>query len=203
MKKVFLLDNYDSFTYNVAQLLGKIGCNFLVRRPHETSLQEMESFFYSSDHLALHAHDSEMRIILSPGPMRPEDHPFLFEVLERFHGSARILGICLGMQAINKFFGGSIKKDDVPLHGKVSMIIHSGRGLFHGIKNPFQAARYHSLLLDMIPDPLKVTAITDDGKPMAFQHRIYPIFGVQFHPESFMTEHGEILLANFMNAGAE
>ena len=144
---------------------------------------------------------SPEKIVLSPGPGRPKDHPFMFEVIKHFSGKLPILGICLGMQALNEFFGGSIKQDIKPTHGKTSQVFHDeSNKLFAGVSSPFVAARYHSLVLDKISQDFNKTAWTKLGIPMAFQHRVLPLFGLQFHPESFLTPDGNKIMQNFYYA---
>ncbi len=185
--KVFLLDNYDSFTYNIAQLLETLGVSPCVRRDASASIPFIED--YSPD-----------RVIISPGPMRPENHRFINTVIERFHAVVPILGICLGMQAINVFFGGNIRRAPAPVHGKTSKIYHCGEGILKGIPSPFISARYHSLIVSNVPDVLKETAFTEDGVPMALMHRREPVFGVQFHPESYLSMRGRQIMKNFLKA---
>lgn len=183
---IFLLDNFDSFTYNIAQAIQKLGYEIIVKRVSETSLEEITD---------LHP----THLVLSPGPGRPKDHPFLFEVLKVFVPSVPILGVCLGMQAMNEWCGGTLRKDPVPVHGKTSRIFHNGDVLFTSLPSPFVAARYHSLVMDRIADGLEIMAWTEERLPMAVRHQKYSLFGVQFHPESYLTECGERLFKNFLN----
>lgn len=182
---VFLLDNYDSFTYNIVQLLQTLGATPLVRRNTDASLSLLKKF-------------SPDRIIISPGPMGPDDHEFIYTLIENFHRSIPMLGICLGMQAVNKYFGGDIGKAPVPVHGKTSQIFHSHEGIFKGIPSPFISARYHSLIVSKIPSCLRKTAFTEDNIPMGLSHADYPVFGVQFHPESYLSKYGKKLMRNFL-----
>ena len=184
--KIFLLDNYDSFTYNIVQLLKCIGTYPVVRRDTDITISEIE--FMCPD-----------RIVISPGPMRPGDHPLIFEIIKRFHTVVPIFGVCLGMQAINEFFGGRINEASVPVHGKTSLIYHNSEQLFSGIPSPFSAARYHSLVVDEVASQLKVIARTGDGIVMALRHDTFPVCGVQFHPESYMSEYGMEIISNFLN----
>ncbi len=184
--KVFLLDNYDSFTYNIVQLLECIDVHPVVKRDTEITLNQIKLM-------------SPDRIIISPGPMRPKDHPLIFEIIEKFHVTTPIFGVCLGMQAINEFFGGSIKEADIPVHGKTSLIYHSSESLFSGIASPFRAARYHSLIVDELAPQAKVIAETSDGLVMALKHNSFPVSGVQFHPESYLSECGIEIVSNFLN----
>ncbi len=184
--KIFILDNYDSFTYNIAQNLQKLGTKVLVKRGEQTSIKQIEKFH-------------PQRIVISPGPMSPAKHPFIFSVIENFYQKIPILGICLGMQAINEYFGGKTKKSPFPLHGKTSSIFHQQTSIFSGIPSPFAAARYHSLIVDEIPFELQLTAFTEKNVPMAIEHKKYPIFGLQFHPESFLTSEGNKIFNNFVS----
>lgn len=184
--KIFLLDNYDSFTYNIVQMLQRIGIYPAVSRNTAVTLDEIEAV-------------KPDRIIISPGPMRPEDHPMIFEIIERFHKTIPVLGVCLGMQAINEFFGGRLTEADIPVHGKTSLIYHNSENLFTGIPSPLKAARYHSLIVTDVPPVLKVRAKTSDGVIMALAHRCFPVCGVQFHPESYLTEYGTEIISNFLN----
>ncbi len=184
--KLFLLDNYDSFTYNVVQLLGTLGVKPLVRRNTDIDIDGVKKF-------------NPDRIIISPGPMRPENHPLIFELIGEFFDRVPLLGICLGMQAINQFFKGGLKQAPVPVHGKTSFISHTGEGIFKGVPRRFLAARYHSLIICNMPKVLKETAKTDDNIPMAVEHAHYPVFGVQFHPESYLSQYGKEILSNFLN----
>ncbi|MBI4212207.1 MAG: aminodeoxychorismate/anthranilate synthase component II [Deltaproteobacteria bacterium] len=179
-----MLDNLDSFTYNLFQLTAELGFAATVKRATETSLEAIATL-------------KPQKIVISPGPKRPQDHPFIFEVLARFAGSIPILGVCLGMQAINEWHGGTICRDTHPMHGRTSVIEHDGSSLFEDIPTPCEVARYHSLRLDGVAEEMSVIAWTSDRIPMAIQHRSWPLFGVQFHPESFLTPHGKTLLRNF------
>lgn len=183
--KVFLLDNYDSFTYNIVQLLESLGETPFVLRNTDASISLLEKF-------------SPDRIIISPGPMSPDDHVFIYSLLERFHREVPVLGVCLGMQAVNKYFGGEVVKAPLPVHGKTSKIFHSHEGIFKGIPSPFVSARYHSLIASKIPSCLRATAFTADEVPMALAHGDYPVFGVQFHPESYLSKYGKKLMKNFL-----
>ncbi len=183
--KVFLLDNYDSFTYNIVQLLESLGETPLVLRSSEASLSLLEKF-------------SPDRIIISPGPMGPDDHGFIYSLIDNFYRRVPMLGVCLGMQAVNRYFGGKVVKAPLPVHGKTSEILHSHEGIFKGIPSPFISARYHSLIVSKIPSCLKAAAFTGDDIPMALLHRDYPVFGVQFHPESYLSKYGKKLMKNFL-----
>jgi len=185
---IFLIDNYDSFTFNLFQHLSELGAQVLVRRNDRFALDELE---------ALHP----AAIVISPGPGRPSEAGLTPEVIERFAGRYPILGVCLGHQAIGEGFGGRIVRAPSLFHGKVSDIHHDGRGIFAGLPNPFPATRYHSLVVDpeSVPSSLEVTARTDDGVIMGLRHRDLPVEGVQFHPESALTPDGKSLLQNFLS----
>lgn len=182
-----LIDNYDSFTYNLVHYLGEEGVEVVVRRNDTLS---------ADDALAL----KPQGIVLSPGPCDPDKAGICLELIRKAAGKMPVLGVCLGHQAIGQCFGGRVVRAPVPMHGKVSKIRHSGKGIFEGIPSPFKATRYHSLIVarDGLPDCLEVTAETADGLVMGLQHRDHPIFGVQFHPESIASEHGHELLRNFL-----
>jgi anthranilate synthase component II len=185
---ILVIDNYDSFTYNLVQYLGELGGDVRVIRNDAESLDEI-------------AESRPERILISPGPGRPEDAGVTMEVIRRFGGSTPLLGVCLGHQAIGAVFGGAVVRAATPMHGKTSTIEHNGRGVFHGIKGPFAASRYHSLVVadDHLPDALEVTARTkEDGTIMGLRHRVWPVYGVQFHPESILTGEGRRILRNFI-----
>ena len=184
---IFLVDNYDSFTFNLFQHLSELGADVLVRRNDRFTLEEVEAL------------DPEA-IVISPGPGRPSEAGQTPELIERFAGRYPILGVCLGHQAIGEVFGGRIVRAPSLFHGKVSEIHHDGRGMFTGLPNPFTATRYHSLVVDpeSVPDSLEVTAHTADGVIMGLRHRELPVEGVQFHPESALTPEGKSLLRNFL-----
>ncbi len=184
---ILMIDNYDSFTYNLVQYLGELGADVKVVRNDEGSIADIEAL------------DPE-RIVISPGPCSPNEAGISLEALARFAGRKPILGVCLGHQAIGQAFGGKVVHAKTLMHGKVSPIEHSGRGVFTGLPAPFIATRYHSLAVarEGLPDCLEVTAWTADGEIMGLRHRTLPIEGVQFHPESILTEHGHRLLQNFL-----
>jgi len=183
-----LIDNYDSFTYNVYQYLSELGEEVLVLRNNKTSLGEIEKIHPEC-------------IVISPGPSNPMHAGISNEVITYFSGKIPLLGICLGHQCIGHVYGGKIKRAPQIMHGKSSLIRHNDRGVFKGLSNPFSAIRYHSLVVakENLPGCLEITAQTDDGTIMGLRHRLYPIYGIQFHPESFMTENGKQLLQNFLN----
>jgi len=183
---LLLIDNYDSFTWNLAQYLGELGAAPIVRRNDEISLDEVEGM-----HPA--------RIVISPGPGRPEEAGITVDVIRRFGPVTPLLGVCLGHQGIGIAFGGSVVRAPQLMHGKVSSVSHDGRGVFRGVSQPFTAGRYHSLVVaDPLPEALEAAARTDDGTIMGVRHRDYPIHGVQFHPESVLTAAGRQLLLNFL-----
>ena len=185
---VVVIDNYDSFTYNLVQYLGELGADVQVMRNDQVSL----------DAVAAAAPD---RIVISPGPGRPEQAGITMEVIRRLGERTPILGVCLGHQAIGAVFGGAVVRAGVPMHGKTSTIEHDGRGVFTGITGPFVASRYHSLVVsdEGLPSELEVTARTrEDHEIMGLRHRTWPVYGVQFHPESILTGEGHRMLRNFL-----
>lgn len=184
---MLIIDNYDSFTYNLVQYFGELGADPCVRRNDAISLDEIETM-------------APDRIVISPGPGRPEHAGITSDVIRRFAPTTPLLGVCLGHQAIGAAFGGTVCRSR-PMHGKTSTIMHDGRGVFAGLTQPFVAGRYHSLVIggDSIPPDLEVSARTkEDGTIMAVRHRSYPTHGVQFHPESVLTEEGRRMLRNFL-----
>ena len=190
---ILVLDNYDSFTYNLVQYLGELGAAVSVVRNDAATV----------DAIADRRPD---RIVVSPGPGRPEDAGVTMEMIRRLGQTTPILGVCLGHQAIGAVFGGSVVRAPVPMHGKISTIEHNGRGLFNGIAEPFVASRYHSLMVasDGLPADLEVTARSQgDGIIMGLRHRTLPICGVQFHPESVLTGEGRHILRNFLEGRLE
>jgi anthranilate synthase/aminodeoxychorismate synthase-like glutamine amidotransferase len=184
---ILLLDNYDSFTYNLAQYLGELGCNVEVHRNDKISVEEI-------------ARRKPERIVISPGPCTPEDAGISVELIHRLAGQFPVLGVCLGHQAIGVAFGGKIVRAPKLFHGKTSEIYHDGKGVFEKLPDPFTATRYHSLIVERksLPKELAITAETEDGIIMGLRHRRYKIEGVQFHPESVLTESGKELLRNFL-----
>jgi len=184
--KVLLIDNYDSFTYNLAQYLGELGHAPVVHRNDEISLGDVEAM-------------KPDRIVISPGPGRPEDAGITVDVIRQFGRRTPVFGVCLGHQGIGHAFGGEVVRAPVLMHGKVSSIQHDGRGVFAGVSLPFVAGRYHSLIVaDPPPDALEITARTDEGIIMGLRHREWPVHGVQFHPESVLTGEGRKILRNFL-----
>jgi anthranilate synthase component II len=183
--RLVMIDNYDSFTYNLVQLFYEFDLEVVVRRHDEVDLPEIEAL--RPDWLCI-----------SPGPKAPADAGISKAVIARFYKDLPILGVCLGLQAINEVFGGRTVLAPVPVHGKRHEIFHQGEGLFAGLPSPFGAARYHSLMASPSGDELAVTARSADGVIMGLSHRRYPLHGVQFHPESFLTDYGRALAANFL-----
>ena len=185
---VLVIDNYDSFTYNLVQYLGELGAEVQVMRNDAVAVSDV-------------ANAKADRIVISPGPGRPEQAGVTMEVIRALGERTPILGVCLGHQAIGAVFGGDVVRAGVPMHGKTSTIEHDGRGVFHGIAGPFQASRYHSLVVaeTSLPPQLEVTARTrEDGNIMGLRHRTWPVYGVQFHPESILTGEGKTILGNFL-----
>ena len=186
MVPILLIDNYDSFTWNLAQYLGELGAPPLVKRNDEITVEEIAAM-------------RPARIVISPGPGRPEAAGISVEVIRRFGPQTPLLGVCLGHQAIGYAFGGEIVRAPQLMHGKVSPVTHDGRGLFKGISQPFPAGRYHSLVVgNPLPGDLEPAAHSDDGTLMGLRHRTLPIHGVQFHPESILTGEGHQMLRNFL-----
>ena len=184
---VLLLDNYDSFTYNLAQYLGELGCNVEVHRNDKISVEEI-------------ARRKPERIVISPGPCTPQDAGICIDLIRSLAGKFPILGVCLGHQAIGAAFGGRIIRAPKLFHGKTSQIHHDGKSIFRKLDDPFTATRYHSLIVERksLPRELAITAETDDGIIMGVRHRRYKLEGVQFHPESVLTQSGKQLLQNFL-----
>jgi anthranilate synthase component II len=184
---LLMIDNYDSFTYNLVQYLGELGEEVVVRRNDEVALDEIAAM--KPDH-----------IVVSPGPCTPNEAGISVPLIERFAGKIPLLGVCLGHQSIGQAFGGRIVHAKELMHGKTSAIQHTGDGVFRSLPSPLQATRYHSLVIERetLPDCLEVTAWSDDGEIMGVRHRSLAVEGVQFHPESILTEHGHELLRNFL-----
>ena len=185
---VLVIDNYDSFTYNLVQYLGELGASVVVRRNDEATIDELRGL----------GHD---RVVISPGPGRPEQAGVSLEVISEFGPRMPLLGVCLGHQAIGLAFGGEVVRAPAPVHGKTSTVEHTGKGVFAGLSPSFQAGRYHSLIVGetTLPDDLEVVARTkEDGLVMGLRHRRLPIHGVQFHPESVLTNEGRRILRNFL-----
>lgn len=184
---ILLLDNYDSFTYNLYQYLSELGAQVLVKRNDELTVGEVAAL-------------APEKIVISPGPCTPNEAGISVALIRELGASIPILGVCLGHQAIGAAYGGAVVRAPKVMHGKLSAIHHAHQGVFSGLPEPFQATRYHSLIVrrDDLPPCLEVTAWTDDGLIMGLRHRDYPVQGVQFHPESIMTEAGKDLLRNFL-----
>jgi len=182
---IFLLDNFDSFTFNIAHALQGLQQKLLVRRPQNIT----DADFSQVSH-----------IVLSPGPGKPADHPWNKKIIENFLGKIPILGVCLGMQALNEALGGTTVKSKIPVHGKTSLVYcEANAKLFEGLPSSFSVARYHSLQVGKLSNDLHVSAKLDDETIMAFEHKSLPVFGVQFHPESFMSEYGNEIFQRFLS----
>jgi anthranilate synthase component 2 len=188
---LLMIDNYDSFTYNLVQYFGELGAEVRVVRNDKITLQEIGAL-------------APERIVISPGPCSPSEAGISVPLIREFAGRIPILGVCLGHQAIGQAFGGEVAHAGRVVHGKTSSIRHSGQGVFRGLPSPFVATRYHSLAIrrSTLPDRLEVTAESEDGEIMGVRHREMAVEGVQFHPESFLTEHGHALLKNFLQTEA-
>ena len=187
-----MIDNYDSFTWNLVQYLGELGADVGVYRNDAITLEQVEAW-------------APERIVISPGPCTPSEAGISVPLIQRFAGRIPILGVCLGHQAIGQAFGGRIVRASRVMHGKLDRVAHDGSGVFRGIPSPFTATRYHSLVIDRerVPACLEVTARSDDGEIMGVRHREHAVEGVQFHPEAILTEHGHAMLRNFLAASAE
>ncbi|KWX79183.1 aminodeoxychorismate/anthranilate synthase component II [Paenibacillus jilunlii] len=188
---ILVIDNYDSFTYNLVQYLGELGEEVQVSRNDEITIEEIEAL--APDH-----------ILISPGPCTPNEAGISLALIQHFKGIIPIFGVCLGHQAIGQAFGGNIIRAERLMHGKTSPIHHNGTSVFEGLESPFTATRYHSLIVEResLPDCLEITAETAEGEIMALRHKEYPIEGVQFHPESIITNHGHTMLRNFLKRRA-
>ena len=186
---LLMIDNYDSFTWNLVQYFGELGADVHVHRNDAITLEQVEAW-------------SPEQIVVSPGPCTPNEAGISVPLIRRFAGRVPILGVCLGHQAIGQAFGGDIVRAQRVMHGKLSPIAHDSRGVFAGLPTPFMATRYHSLAIEpsSLPAELEVSARSDDGEIMGVRHRTLPVEGVQFHPEAILTEHGRRLLANFLEA---
>jgi len=187
MQTILMIDNYDSFTYNLVQYLGELGCRIKVFRNDRISIEKIKKMKFD-------------KIVISPGPGRPENAGISVELIKVFEDKKPILGVCLGHQCIGYLYGGKIVGARYLMHGKTSLIYHKDENIFKNISNPFSATRYHSLVIEKnsSPDVLKITAWSDDGEIMGICHRKYGIFGVQFHPESVLTDNGKKILKNFL-----
>lgn len=184
---ILVIDNYDSFTYNLVQYFGELGAEPLVYRNDEITLAEIERL-------------KPERICISPGPCTPKEAGISNEVIRQFAGRYRILGVCLGHQCMGEVYGGEVVRAGRLMHGKTSPILHNGKDLFLNLPNPFEATRYHSLIVrrETLPDCLEITAETAEGEIMGLRHKEFPLWGVQFHPESILTTHGKALIKNFL-----
>ncbi len=184
---ILVIDNYDSFTYNLVQYLGELGAELSVVRNDVVDLAGVAAM-------------RPERIVISPGPGTPDDAGVSLDIIRHLSRSTPILGVCLGHQAIGQAFGATVSRAKRQMHGKTSPVTHDGRGVFRGLPTPFNATRYHSLavIADTVPAELEISARSDDGEVMGLRHRQWPVEGVQFHPESILTEHGKTLLRNFL-----
>jgi anthranilate synthase/aminodeoxychorismate synthase-like glutamine amidotransferase len=183
---ILIIDNYDSFTYNLVQYLGELGAEIHVVRNDEVTLEEIREL-------------NPERIVISPGPGDPDDGGISNEVIREFGPTIPLLGVCLGHQCIGHVYGGVVTGAPRLMHGKTSPVYHNGSGVFNGVPSPFKATRYHSLIVEEpLPDCLQVIAFTSEGEVMGLRHKEFPVVGVQFHPESILTEHGKRILANFL-----
>lgn len=189
---LLLIDNYDSFTYNLFHYLSELGAEVMVKRNDEINVKAV---------LAL----APQAVVLSPGPCTPNEAGICLDLITAARGRLPILGVCLGHQAIGQAYGGHVVRAPVPMHGKLSRIHHTGKGVFRGLNNDFEATRYHSLVIEResMPSVLEVTATTDDGTIMGVMHKHHPVHGVQFHPESILSENGQAILQNFLNIARE
>jgi anthranilate synthase component 2 len=192
MTRVTLIDNYDSFTFNVLHAIGRLGAQVTVVRNDKTTVDEVLA-------------TKPDAIVISPGPCTPKEAGISCELIERAGADVPILGICLGLQAMGDVYGGEVVRAPVPVHGKVNTIKHSGESVFRGINEPIQATRYHSLVVDRatLPADLQITAESEDGLIMGLAHKTHPVHGVQFHPESIASEHGNTIFANFLKIAEE
>ena len=183
-----MIDNYDSFTYNLVQYLGEMGEKLIVYRNDKITLEEIKKL-------------KPVHIVISPGPGRPEDAGISKDLIREFAGKIPILGVCLGHQCIGEVFGGKVVGAKRLMHGKTSLIYHNGKDIFKGVENPFEATRYHSLIVEResLPSCLEITAETKEKEIMGLKHKDYPIWGVQFHPESILTKEGKKILKNFVS----
>jgi anthranilate synthase/aminodeoxychorismate synthase-like glutamine amidotransferase len=184
---LLVIDNYDSFTYNLVQYFGELGAEPLVHRNDEITLAEIAAL-------------KPERIVISPGPCTPKEAGISCDVLREFGGKVPIFGVCLGHQCMGDVYGGEVVRADRLMHGKTSPILHTGKNVFAGLPSPFEATRYHSLLVrrESLPDCLEITAWTEEGEIMGLAHKELPVYGVQFHPESILTSEGKRLLGNFL-----
>ncbi len=189
---IILIDNYDSFVYNLLHFLGELGAEVAVRRNDSVTVDQV-------------LEEADPAVVLSPGPCDPDRAGICLDLVARAAGRRPVLGVCLGFQSIGQAFGGRVVRAPCVMHGKLSAIHHDGSGLFDGLPSPFEATRYHSLIVEResLPECLEVTAETEDGVVMGLAHREFPIHGVQFHPESIASEHGHALLRNFLSIATQ
>lgn len=187
MRRALLVDNYDSFTYNIAQYLGELGAEVVVRRNDAVTPEDAERL-------------APTHLVISPGPGHPKDARASIDLIRHFAGKIPVLGVCLGHQAIGMIYGGEVALAERMMHGKTSKIYHDGKGLYRGAANPFDATRYHSLIVkeENLPATLEITAHTSEGEIMGLRHKRHDVEGVQFHPESILTKDGKLLLTNFL-----
>lgn len=184
---ILIIDNYDSFTYNLVQFLGELGAELQVVRNDQITLDEIREL-------------NPERIVISPGPGVPDDGGISNDVIQTFGPSIPILGVCLGHQCIGQVYGGKVDRAPRLMHGKTSQVYHNSDGVFYGVPSPFNATRYHSLIVEEpLPESLQIIAFTSDGEVMGVRHKEHPVIGVQFHPESILTEHGKRILRNFLD----
>jgi anthranilate synthase/aminodeoxychorismate synthase-like glutamine amidotransferase len=184
---IVVIDNYDSFTYNLVQYLGELGAELQVFRNDQVTLDEIRTL-------------APEKIVISPGPGNPDDGGISNDVIQELGRTIPVLGVCLGHQCIGQVYGGKVSRAPRLMHGKTSAVYHNGKGLFNGVPSPFNATRYHSLIVEEpLPESLQVTAFTREGEVMGLRHKEYPVLGVQFHPESILTEHGKRILQNFLD----
>jgi para-aminobenzoate synthetase component 2 len=184
---ILVIDNYDSFTYNLVQYLGEMGAELDVRRNDALTLADVAAM-------------APEKILISPGPGTPDDAGITLDLIREFGPRTPIFGVCLGQQAIGQALGGRVVRADRLMHGKTSLVHHTGQGVFQGLPTPLEATRYHSLVVERasLPDALEITAHSDDGEIMGLRHKSWPLEGVQFHPESVLTEHGKQMVRNFL-----
>ena len=187
MSMLLVVDNYDSFTYNLVQYLGELGADMKIFRNDEITVEGIEEL-------------NPERVLISPGPGTPDTAGITLETIARFAGKVPILGVCLGHQAIGQHYGGTVSRAPEPVHGKPVQVSHDGKSIFEGVPDNFNAGRYHSLIVerDSMPECLEITAESPDGLVMGLRHKELPVEGVQFHPESILTEHGKLMLKNFL-----
>lgn len=185
---LLIIDNYDSFTYNLVQYFGELGAEMKVFRNDAITVEEVKAL-------------APERICISPGPCTPNEAGISMDLIRELGATTPILGVCLGHQSIGQVYGGDVVRADRLMHGKTSPILHHGKSVFKGIQCPFEATRYHSLIVkrETLPDCLEITAWTSEGEIMGLMHKVYPVHGVQFHPESILTQHGKQMLANFLS----